>query len=494
MIILRFLTASLAAVGRTLLLLVLLAVIFAAYRVATAGQIDNAARLTGKRDYLAGIGKLHDTGNSRPNVIFMLFDDMGYGDIGAGAAANGLLKTPNIDRLAANGVVLSDFYSPAPVCTPSRAGFLTGRLPARAGLPYVVFPTGGAEAFVFNTLLNPQAHTRLPSEEITLADIFRAAGYATGMIGKWHLGDRSPSLPNDMGFDSYYGSHYSNDMQPFALYRNRDVAVAAPVDQRRLTELYTAEAVTFIEQRSDQPFFLYFAHNFPHDPLAVRAERNGRSDAGLYGDVLEEIDDSIGEIVATLERTGKLDNTLIIISSDNGPWYLGNAGDHRGRKGNTFEGGMRVPFIAHWPAAFSGGRVETAMAMGTDLFPTMLDILALPAPNDRVIDGRSLRQVLSDGAESPHQYLYYYDGETLFAVRDQRFKYRAPGGVFYATDETAMAFSVPQKEWLFDLSADERESYDTADRHPARLDRLRAAYEAKVSEMEVNKRGWVNGI
>ena len=194
------------------------------------------------------------------------------------------------------------------------------------------------------------------------------------------------------------------------------------------------------------------------------------------------------------ERSGKLDNTLIIISSDNGPWYLGNAGDHRGRKGNTFEGGMRVPFIAHWRAALSGGRIEAAMGMGTALLPTMLDILELPAPNDRVIDRRSLRKVLSDGAESPHQYLYYYGGETLFAVRDQRFKYRAPGGVFYATDETAMAFSVPQKEWLFDLSADGRESYDTADRHPARLDRLRAAYEAKVSEMEVNKRGWVKGI
>lgn len=151
---------------------------------------------------------------------------------------------------------------------------------------------------------------------------------------------------------------------------------------------------------------------------------------------------------------------------------------------------MRVPFIAHWPARFGGGRVEPAMAMGTDLLPTLLDILNLPPPVDRAIDGRSLLEVLTDGAPSPHEYLYYYDGETLFAVRDQRFKYRGPHGVFYSTDETPMAFAIPQKEWLFDLQGDERESYDTADRHPGELNRLRAAYQAKVSEMDANQRGW----
>jgi arylsulfatase A-like enzyme len=333
-------------------------------------------------------------------------------------------------------------------------------------------------------------NVRLPSEEITLADVFGAAGYATAMIGKWHLGDRSPSLPNDMGFDSFYGSLYSNDMEPFALYRDETIAVKAPVDQRKLTELYTAEATNFIEAHARDNFFLYFAHNFPHDPLSVRAERSGSSDAGLYGDVLEEIDDSIGEIVATLARTGTLDNTLVIISSDNGPWFLGNAGDNRGRKGNTFEGGMRVPFIAHWPAAIPAGRVESAMAMGTDLLPTVLDILELPAPTDRELDGRSLLDVLSAGADSPHDYLYYYSGETLLAVRDQRFKYRGPGGVFYGTDDMPFAFGIPQKEWLFDLQGDARESYDTADRHPDDLQRLRAAFDAKVSEMETNKRGW----
>ena len=486
---LSFLLGSLKALLRTLLLLLLVAAIFVAYRVAISGQQDDALHLAGKADYLeslgSGLGNRHD----RPNVIFILFDDMGYGDIGVGE--NGLIRTPHIDQLAANGVVLSDFHSPAPVCTPSRAGFLTGRLPARAGLPYVVFPSGSAEAFAFSTVANPKSHVRLPSEEITLADLFGATGYATGMIGKWHLGDRSPSLPNDMGFDSFFGSLYSNDMQPFELYRNRTVAVAAPVDQRRLTELYTREATAFIEAHARENFFLYFAHNFPHDPLSVNQSRSGRSDAGLYGDVLEEIDDGIGEITAALERTGNRDNTLIIISSDNGPWFLGSAGDHRGRKGNTFEGGMRVPFIAYWPAAIPGGRVEPAMAMGTDLLPTMLDILKLPAPTDRLLDGRSLLGVLVAGAPTPHEYLYYYDGETPFAVRDQRFKYRGPAGVFYSTDAMPFAPAIPQKEWLFDLQGDERESYDTADRHPEDLARLRAAFDAKVREMEVNKRGWL---
>jgi len=207
---------------------------------------------------------------------------------------------------------------------------------------------------------------------------------------------------------------------------------------------------------------------------------------------MEEIDDSVGEIVAALERNGIMDNTLIILSSDNGPWYLGNAGDQRGRKGNTFEGGMRVPFIAHWPAALKGQRTEPAMAMGTDLLPTMLDILDLPAPTDRVLDGRSILPVLTSGAGTPHDYLFYYDGETLFAVRDQRFKYRGPAGVIYSTDQMSMGVAAgKQKEWLFDLARDPRESWDTSDHHPEDLQRLRSAFEAKSAEMTVNKRGWV---
>ena len=311
------------------------------------------------------------------------------------------------------------------------------------------------------------------------------------MVGKWHLGDHSPSLPNDMGFDSYYGALYSNDMEPFAFYRNRQIELPAPVDQTRMTELYTQEATRFIETHSEENFFLYFAHNFPHDPLSVREARSGKSDAGLFGDVLEEIDEGVAEIVAALKRTGTFDNTLIIVSSDNGPWYLGDAGNQRGRKGNTFEGGMRVPFIAHWPAAISPGRVEPAMAMGTDLLPTVLDILSLPSPTDRLLDGRSILGVLTSGEPTPHEYLYYYDGETLFAARDQRFKYRGAAGVLYSTDQMPVGAAVAQKEWLFDLAGDPRESYDTSIRYPQALNRLRAAFQKKEREMTANKRGWI---
>lgn len=488
--LLRTLGRSLFALVVGVLLLVVLTAIYLGLRVSSFEQVDDEVRLAGKQDYLQSIHVNPPTLDQAPNLVFILYDDMGYGDIGFGAQGNTLLDTPNIDRLAHGGLVFADFHSPAPVCTPSRAGFLTGRLAPRAGLPNVVFPSGSIKELAFSKLADPDSNLRLPAEEITLADVLKAAGYRTGMVGKWHLGDRSPSLPNDMGFDSYFGALYSNDMEPFALYRNHEIAVPAPADQRYITEWYTAEALSFIEQDTGDPFFLYFAHNFPHDPLFVRESRSGKSEAGLYGDVIEEIDEGIGEIVATLERNGKLDNTLIIISSDNGPWYLGNAGDQRGRKGNTFEGGMRVPFIVHWPAAITGGRQTHAMAMGTDLFPTVLDLLGLDAPPDRILDGRSLLEVFTQDSATPHDYLYYYDGETLFAVRDQRFKYRGPAGVFYSTDQMPVGGAVPQKEWLFDLQEDPRESYDTSDRHPERLRSLRAAFAARQREMAANPRGW----
>ena len=488
--IFTFLWNRITAAVSTLILLIVLVALYMAYRLATSGQSDNQVALNEKHNYLTHVSQQNRASETAPNIVFFLYDDLGYGDLGAGAEGSAMVSTPNINTLAAEGVVLSDFYSPAPVCTPSRAGYLTGRLPARAGLTNVLFPTDSAKGFLFNILLTPNAHVRLPAEEITLADLLSAAGYATGMVGKWHLGDRSPSLPNDMGFDSYFGSLYSNDMQPFALYADRDIAVEAPVDQRFLTERYTQAATAFIQQHANEPFFLYFAHNFPHDPLAIRPQRSGTSRAGLYGDVLEEIDDSVGAIVKTLERTGNLANTLIIITSDNGPWFLGDAGDQRGRKGKTFEGGMRVPFIAYWPDGIVPGRTENAMAMGIDLLPTVLDLLQLPAPSDRILDGRSILDILTQGGPSPHHYLYYYGGENLFAVRDQHFKYRGPAGVIYSSDQAPIGIAMHKKEWLFDLAGDTRESYDTSDRNPRELARLRSAFDAKNREMTKNKRGW----
>ncbi len=487
--VLQFIWDRITALLSTALLLLTLAALFAIYRYTAFHQEDDAERLRGKRDYLEQLSGLPSSGRA-PNIIFILYDDLGYGDVGLGAGDKPPIKTPNIDRLAANGVMLSDFHSPAPVCTPARAGYLTGRLPLRAGLPNVVFPSHDNWKGVMARLGDPDSNQRLPAEEITLADILKARGYATGMVGKWHMGDVSPSLPNDFGFDYYYGALYSNDMTPFAHYRNRDIAVPAPVDQRRMSEYYTREAVDFVRGHANRAFFLYFAHNFPHDPLSVREERAGRSEAGLFGDVMEEIDDGVGELVAALADTGTLDNTLIVITSDNGPWFLGSGGGQRGRKGSTFEGGMRVPFIAHWPASIPAGRVEPAMAMGTDLVPTVLDILGLPAPGDRVLDGRSILPVLTAGSPTPHDYLYYFDGESLFAVRSQRFKYRGAASVHYGTDQMPVAFGIPQKEWLFDLAGDTREAYDTSLRHPETLEELRRVFEDKESEMADNLRGW----
>lgn len=487
----KLFTHILKSIATCLLLLAICAAVFVIYRYLTFDQVDDAEHVAAKRAYLEQIAGLSTVQAGAPNILFFLYDDMGYGDILPGAPDPGVINTPNIDALANNGVVLVDFHSPSPICTPSRAAYLTGRLAPRAGLPNVVFPSGSIEAFFASVLMGSGTNVRLPEEEVTLADILRAAGYRTGMIGKWHLGDRAPSLPNDMGFDSFFGTLYSNDMQPFAIFRNSNVAIAAPADQERLTEWYTGEAISFIEAGSG-PFFLYFAHNFPHDPLHVREQRLGRSDGGLYGDVLEEIDEGVGAIIDSLRRSGQLNNTLIIISSDNGPWFLGSAGSQRGRKGNTFEGGMRVPFIAHWPARIRGGRSEPGMAMGIDLLPTVLDVLGLPPPGDRIIDGRSMLPTLVAGAPSAHQFLYYIDGETLFAVREQRFKYRGPAAVFYTTDQAPVGFGIPQKEWLFDLALDPLESYDVSARHPQVFARLRAEFERKNREMTTNARGWLD--
>ena len=471
------------------LLIALALAIFIGSRVLSSGQVDNAKHIAAKRAYLEQIVNLQPSLDEAPNIIFFLYDDMGYGDIGAGASDPDIIKTPHLDELARNGVVLSDFYSPSSVCTPSRAGFLTGRLAPRAGLPNVVFPSGSFKEFLGSKLMDPGGNVRLPQEEITLADVLNAAGYRTAMVGKWHLGDKSPSLPNDMGFNSFFGSLYSNDMEPFALYRDREIEIPSPADQTQLTQWYTSEAISFINA-DNRPFFLYFAHNFPHDPLHAQEQQLGLSDGGLYGDVLEEIDRGVGEIVDTLRSSGQLENTLIIVSSDNGPWYLGDAGNQRGRKGNTFEGGMRVPFIAHWPAVIAGGRMESAMAMGTDLLPTLLDILHLPAPTDRIIDGKSILPTLVEGSPSPHEFLYYISGETLFSVRNQRFKYRAPAGVFYGLDQIPFGFAVPQKEWLFDLTLDSRESYDTSVRYPQESTSLRVEFERMRRELGDNLRGW----
>jgi arylsulfatase A-like enzyme len=364
-------------------------------------------------------------------------------------------------------------------------------VPPRAGLPNVVFPTGDKLRM---TYIMSGEYVRLPAEDITLAEMLMASGYRTAMIGKWHMGDRSPSLPNDMGFDQYVGARYSNDMTPFALYRDNEVEVEAPVDQTTMDTIYTREAVSFLAQQGDaeQPFFLYFAHNFPHVPLFTAEDRAGTSEAGLYGDVVEALDAGVVQIVAQLEQNGQLDNTIIIISSDNGPWWQGDASAVRGRKDNTWEGGMRVPFIVHWPAGLGGSRQIDGIAMGTDLVPTIADWLQLPLPQDRIIDGKSIAPMLASGGATPHEYLYYFAKEKVAAVRNQTHKYLDERSLTYAPMDSGLALTQKHGPWLIDMRVDDREAYDTSLHDPETARVMEQALAAKTEEMKGNMRGWID--
>ena len=284
---------------RTLLLLLVIAVAIPLLRLAMYEQSDDLAHLAAKREYLRSLQSL-SAGESRPNIVIILLDDLGYGDVGAYGTRS--IDTPHIDSLAEGGTRFTHYYSPSPVCSPSRAGLMTGRYPPRAGLGHVVFPEGH---IISSAQKIAGMNTRIPAEEIMLSDVFKAVGYNTGMVGKWHMGDVAPSLPNDFSFDSYYGARYSNDMKPFPLYRDNDIEEEAELDQSRMNGLYTREVVSFIEQQDDQtPFFLYYAHNFPHIPLYSSPEQQGKSDAGLYGDVVEDIDNSVGALLAALDSKG----------------------------------------------------------------------------------------------------------------------------------------------------------------------------------------------
>lgn len=472
-------------IGGILISIIIVLALWAGYKIITYEQTDNQKHLAEKRAYLEEVSKLRPTGD-RPNIILILFDDLGYGDLGlTGSKA---IATPAIDQLAQQGLHFTDYYAPAPECTPSRAGILSGRLPLRAGLPTVVMPSDSPFSAIHKLI---GTNVRFPAEEITLADVLQASGYATGMIGKWHLGDRAPSLPNDMGFQQYFGALYSNDMKPFAIYRNRDIEIEAPADQTRLNEWYTREATQFISQHKNKPFFLYFAHNFPHIPLYRPDPDKGRSKGGVYGDVVEGLDDVIAQVVASLKQNGVYENTLILITSDNGPWFQGNPGNSRGRKGVTFEGGMHVPMIAHWPQKFKSGKTVSGLSMGTDWFPTILDWLNIPLPSDRIIDGKSLTNMLEHNGPSPNQYLYYFAGEKLMAVRDRRYKYLGHRKIIHSPDSVPVGFPVAKGPWLIDTQTDGNESYDISENMPHIEDKLRRVYEEKAIEMQNNMRGWI---
>jgi arylsulfatase A len=400
----------------------------------------------------------------RPNIIFIYADDLGYGDIGCyGSKA---IKTPSIDRMAAEGLRLTSFYSVSPVCTPSRAALMTGRYAARMGI---------AQMRLQNVLF-PTDKTGLPKAETTVARALKDRGYSTACVGKWHLGSVAPHRAIDHGFDYYFGIPYSNDMTPTPIVRNEEV-VEEPAKQDTLTRRYTEEAIGFIEREKSKPFFLYLAHNMPHIPLHASERFKGKSSAGPYGDAIEELDWSVGEVLAALKRLGLDRDTIVFFSSDNGPWYQGSTGPLRGRKGSTYDGGIREPGIVRWPGHIRPGSVSDEPAATIDFFPTALALAGDKgsAALTNSLDGRNILQLLlGRSSESEHLYLFF-DGPYLQASRLGRWKihvarWNIPRYTAASGQQKNVLVVNPE---LFDMSVDPGESFDVAARQQARVSELR---------------------
>ncbi len=444
-------------------------------------HIGRNFRPAGARVYLDGIQPSQDP-RSLPNIIIILCDDLGFGDLSSPA-----INVPNIKQLAAEGTSLPNFYATASVCSPSRAGLLTGRYPVRTLISTPLLSTYDAMNIVMDMLGRYSYDVQgIPKDEVLLPEVLHRRGYRTGLVGKWHLGGTPGYLPNDRGFDSFYGALWSNDDQPYAIYRDRQVVVPAPADENVLTRNFTFAAQDFIRSNKDHPFFLYLAHAMPHFPEHASAAFQGKSEAGLYGDAVEELDWGVGQVLDTLNQLGLAEKTLVIFSSDNGPWMQGNPGFLRGRKLLCFEGGFRVPFIARWPGVIPAATTNPGMVINFDLFVTCLQLAGAPLPQDRIIDGQDILPVLMGKASSPHDTFFYYDTRTLVAVRYQHWKYFR----LYRTDNAAY-WPTTQGPFLFDLNTDPNESYSLLEEQPARAAAMADMLDAFERKMKANLRGWL---
>lgn len=458
-----------------------------------------------KQEYLQNIQASSD---ALPNIIIVNFDDLGYGDLSC--YGNQLIHTPVLDSLAENGIKMTQFYSCSPVCTPSRAGLLTGRLPKRsyAG-DHVFFPEG---SFVANVRKLRGQKNEIARDEIMLSEVLKAKGYTNAIVGKWHLGDRSGHLPNDLGFDYYYGVHYSNDMIPLHLYRNEEIIEedqkelldgsigyfdedtpikGKALDQSVLTDNYTTEAIRFIREHKEEPFFLYFAHSFPHEPHISSKAQRGKSKGGLYGDVVEDLDRSMGNLMSALVEMGEMENTLIFITSDNGGDIQGSVGNLRGRKQMTYEGGQKVPMIIYGPSFIPEPYISDAMATNLDLFPSILQLLEVELPSDRMIDGRNILGILQDKGYRPHEYIFYHAAANgnIQGVRDSSFKYLegAPGRAMSLVGSVGVVQEMPPQ--LTNIQLD-NESHNLIKNYPDKAEFFKNMIEEKQSELDTNPRGW----
>jgi arylsulfatase A len=403
----------------------------------------------------------------KPNFIVILCDDMGYGDWGK--AAKGLFKTPNLERMAREGTVLTEFYSGASVCTPSRAGLLTGSYPIRHGMARGVI------------LLNDK--WALPVDAPTIPKVL-GGDYASALIGKWHLGHNAPNwAPTNYGFNYFFGIPYSHDMKPLKMFEStapRNLT-ELPFELSMLQQSFYDKAETFISENADKPFFLELALSAPHLPAVPPAKFKGTTKAGLYGDVIEEVDDIVGRLLNHLKKL-KLDkDTLVVFTSDNGPWYEGSTGGLRDRKGgDSFEGAYRVPMIVWQPGRVPAGKTTNAIGSSIDFLPTFAAMAGKSLPEGRTFDGVDLTATLLRGAPSPHKEILLFSDEDVVGIRTQRWKY-ATASHYYAFNFSIEGRGYPQ---LYDMTLDQAESYSVASLHPdvlkdfqARMAQVRTEFE-----------------
>ena len=438
-----------------------------------------------------------------PNVVIMFMDDMGYADIGAFGAKD--YPTPHLDRMAKEGRKFTDFYVTQAVCSASRAGLLTGCYNVRIGI---------------NGALGPKSNSGLNPDEVTIAEICKQKGYATACYGKWHLGHHKKFLPMQHGFDDYFGLPYSNDMWPYhpgVLHLPMEERLkrwphlplidgnkiinpkVSGKDQEMLTTQYTERAVSFIEKNKDNPFFVYLPHSMVHVPLYVSDKFKGKSGAGLFGDVMMEVDWSAGEIMKVLRKHDLHENTLFLFTSDNGPWL--NYGDHAGSaaplregKGTMFDGGCREPTLAWWPGTIPAGSECNVPAMTIDLLPTIAKLIDADLPKHR-IDGKDISALLTDDAKSPQEAYYFYYGNQLQAVRQGKWKLHFPHGYRTMAGKPGGTGGIPTNYSqakiglsLFDLHSDIGESTDVKEKFPKIAKRLKSLGEKFNQELQKSKR------
>ena len=413
-----------------------------------------------------------------PNVVLIFADDLGYGDLSI--YGHPTIHTPRLDQIAREGIKMTSFYTAAPVCTPSRAGLLTGRYPIRFGLPGNV---------------GPNSTNGLPQEERTLAEALKEQGYRTAAFGKWHLGSVPGYFPTEHGFDEYFGLLYSNDMIPpwvnterkMYLHRNTTPTEEQPVNQHTITKRYTEEAIKFIKASGDQPFFVYVPHSMPHLPVYASDDFKGTSKGGRYGDVIEELDWSAGALLDVVIEEGKENNTLFIFTSDNGPWrnmpprmfttepvekwHGGTTASLRGAKATTFDGGSRVPAILRWPGKIPPAQVSAEIATTMDLHATILNLAGATIPPNP-LDGKDIWPLLTEGAASPHDYHHYFRGSRLEAVRDAAWKLRIAVPASDWTSPELQTGNEPVQLELFSMIDDPYEQFDLSAEHPEVVERL----------------------